>query len=91
MELFGINFGALFQNPMNWVIGSVGGILSLPVLTFFLDNITQVISDALVKLNRKLIDNIPITPLRDWLRNQQIQMLKRSIKKYQETIEKIKK
>ena len=91
MEFFGINFGALFQNPVVWIGYLVAAVAGLPVATFLLDNLTQLISDGMVKLNKQIIDKIPIVPIRDWLEGQQIAMLERSIKRYQETIEKIKK
>ena len=91
MEILGIDLGALFQNPVTWISGLVIAVLCLPLATFLLDNVTQIVSDVLITINRKIIDNIPIAAIRDWLEDQQIKMLEKSIKKYQETIEKIKK
>ena len=90
MEFFGINFGALFQNPVTLIGYLVGSVLGLPVLTLLLDHLTQYISDGMLMLNRQVIMKIPITPIRDWLKNQLLEMLDRSIKRQQDVYDKVK-
>ena len=59
MELLGINLGIFFQSPQETIGILVGGILILPLLSVVLDFVTQLVSDAMVKVNLMIID-------RDW-------------------------
>lgn len=90
MELFGLDIFGLFQNPAKWIGIAVGSVAFLPIATVLLDYVTQAISDTMVEVNVKMIDKIPVVPLRDWLQNRQILMLKNSIASYQCAIKKIK-
>ena len=88
------NIGSIFnfiKNPSDIIIWVIGGIIGLPLLSHVFDKFTQIISDFMVSINKNIIDKIPIEPLKEWLQNQQIQMLNKSIVKYQDTIQEIKK
>jgi len=83
--------GIVFHSPWGWGGLAALSLLTLPLSMFFLDNLTQIISDLIVKCNNLLVRRIPIPFVRIWLQNKQVIMLEKSIASYKDAILKIQK
>ena len=89
MEIFGIKLGIL--QGVTWLGYAAVIVGVLPFGTSLLDSITQLVSNAMIFVNKKVVDKVPLSPLRNWLQERQVNMLKKSIISYKNTIAEIEK
>jgi hypothetical protein len=93
MNILGIDIpgiiGMLTNNPIETLLSVGVFIVGLPVFSMLLDQLTQKISDVMVKANKLLIDKIPISGIKNWLQEEQVKMLKKSIETYENAINEI--
>ena len=96
MELFGINLGeiltnlpALLQNPMGIIGTIIGALAAIMGGPHVLNYITTLISDGILFLDNRVVDLIPIPPLKAYFQNQIVNMLKASVARYQKLIKDI--
>jgi hypothetical protein len=79
------------NHPSETIVKSVLGVIALPFVATLFDRVTQIISDLMVTININIVDKVPIRFIRKKIQDTQINMLKNSIAKYQNAIERIKK
>ena len=82
---------AIISNQViSWGAYIVLGICLLPVCSTALDFSISILSDIMTRINLEIVDKIPIPPIKDWLQNKQVDMLKDSIDTINKAIDKIK-
>ena len=91
MDILGIlgSLPALLANPAGVISMIVLAIVAIMGGPHILNFITTYVSDAVLYIDNKVIDLIPIPPVKAYFQNQLINMLKTSVTRYQALIKKI--
>jgi len=70
--------GIVSHSPWVWGGGVVLGVVTLPMSMFFMDHLTQIISDLILRLNELLIRRLPKF-IREPLQRRMVRMIEKSM------------